>query len=163
MVWHSLCTFVPGRLRLQSHRLTEPRGSLRLRAFAAHVAVIVGGAAFLALTPVTVSWPPDALEGGELAAWVLVISVVYYLALRAIFRRRRPVRQRLGADLDLTPRELEILRLIADSFTAKEIAETLCISPKTVAAHRSHILRKLGVRDRVALTRYAIRIGLVDP
>jgi DNA-binding CsgD family transcriptional regulator len=154
---------VPPRLRLQHHRLTEPRGSLRLRAFAAHVTVVVGGAAFLALSPLTVSWPLAPLEGGELAAWVLVISVVYYLALRVIFQRRRPVRQSVGADVDLTPRELEILRLIADSYTTKEIAETLCISPKTVAAHRGHILRKLGVKDRVALTRYAIKRGLVDP
>jgi DNA-binding CsgD family transcriptional regulator len=153
---------VPHRLRLQGH-LTEPRGSLRFRAFAAHVAVIVGGAAFLALSPETVSWPLVPLEGGELAAWVLVISVVYYLALGLIFQRRRPVRQRLDADVDLTPRELEILRLIADSYTTKEIAETLCISPKTVAAHRGHILRKVGVKDRVALTRYAIKRGLVDP
>jgi DNA-binding CsgD family transcriptional regulator len=141
----------------------EPRGSLRLRAFAAHVAVVVGGAAFLALSPETVSWPLVPLEGGELAAWVLVISVVYYLALGVIFQRRRPVRQRLDADVNLTPREHEILRLIADSYTTKEIAETLCISPKTVAAHRGHILRKVGVKDRVALTRYAIKGGLVDP
>jgi DNA-binding CsgD family transcriptional regulator len=154
---------VPARLRLQRHRVMGPRGSLRLRAFAAHVAIIVGGAAFLALSPVTVSWPLVPLEGGELAAWVLVISVVYYLALGVIFQRRRPVRQRLDADVDLTPRELEILRLIADSYTTKEIAETLCISPKTVAAHRGHILRKVGVKDRVALTRYAIKRGLVDP
>jgi DNA-binding CsgD family transcriptional regulator len=154
---------VPARLRVQRHRVMEPRVSLRLRAFAAHLAVIVGGAAFLALSPVTVSWPLVPLEGGELAAWVLVISVVYYLALGLIFQRRRPVPQRLDADVDLTPRELEILRLIADSYTTKEIAETLCISPKTVAAHRGHILRKLGVKDRVALTRYAIKRGLVDP
>jgi DNA-binding CsgD family transcriptional regulator len=154
---------VPARLRLQRHRVLEPRGSLRLRAFAAHVAVIAGGAAFLALSPATVSWPLVPLEGGQLAAWALVMSVVYYLALGLIFRRRRPVRQRLDADVDLTPRELEILRLIADSYTTQEIAETLCLSPKTVAAHRGHILRKLGVKDRVALTRYAIRRGLVDP
>ena len=154
---------VPARLRLQRYRLTEPRSSLRLRVFAAHLAVIVGGAAFLALSPVTVGWPLVPIEGGELAGWVLAISVVYYLALRVIFQRRRPLRQVLDADVDLTPRELEILRLIAASYTAKEIAETLSISPKTVAAHRSHILRKLGVKDRVALTRYAMKRGLVDP
>jgi DNA-binding CsgD family transcriptional regulator len=79
-----------------------------------------------------------------------------------VFRRQRPSR-RYQSDLGLTAREVEIVRLIADGYTAKEIAETLCISPKTVDAHRGHILRKLGVKDRVGLTRYAIRRGLVDP
>jgi DNA-binding NarL/FixJ family response regulator len=63
----------------------------------------------------------------------------------------------------LTPRENEVLKLIAESHTAKEIAELLVISEKTVERHRSNILEKLGARDRVALTRYAIRRGLVEP
>lgn len=63
----------------------------------------------------------------------------------------------------LTPRELEIVKLIAESYTSREIAETLVISEKTVERHRSNILEKLGFRDRVALTRYAIRRGLVEP
>ncbi|MDP1848591.1 MAG: LuxR C-terminal-related transcriptional regulator [Solirubrobacteraceae bacterium] len=62
----------------------------------------------------------------------------------------------------LTRREREIVTLIADSLTGKEIAEKLVISEKTVERHRGNILLKLGLRDRVALTRYAIRRGLVE-
>jgi DNA-binding NarL/FixJ family response regulator len=63
----------------------------------------------------------------------------------------------------LTPRELEIVKLVAEGSTSEEIAEALVISKKTVEHHRSHILEKLGMRDRVDLTRYAIRRGLVEP
>ena len=63
----------------------------------------------------------------------------------------------------LTPRELEIVKLVAEGRTSEEIAEALVISKKTVEHHRSHILEKLGMRDRVDLTRYAIRRGLVEP
>ena len=63
----------------------------------------------------------------------------------------------------LTPRELEILKLIAEAHTSKEIAALLTISVKTVERHRENILDKLGMRDRVELTRYAIRRGLVEP
>jgi DNA-binding NarL/FixJ family response regulator len=63
----------------------------------------------------------------------------------------------------LTPRELEILKLVAEGHTTKEIAELLVISEKTVERHRSNLLDKLGMRDRVDLTRYAIRRGLVEP
>jgi DNA-binding NarL/FixJ family response regulator len=63
----------------------------------------------------------------------------------------------------LTPRELEIVKLVAEGSTSEEIATALTISKKTVEHHRSHILEKLGMRDRVDLTRYAIRRGLVEP
>ena len=63
----------------------------------------------------------------------------------------------------LTPRELEVLKLIAEAYTSKEIAEALFISIKTVDRHRQNILDKLGMRDRVELTRYAIRRGLIQP
>ena len=63
----------------------------------------------------------------------------------------------------LTPRELEVLKLIAEARTSKEIAATLVISIKTVERHRQNILDKLGMRDRVELTRYAIRRGLIQP
>jgi DNA-binding NarL/FixJ family response regulator len=72
--------------------------------------------------------------------------------------------QRDGAqDEPLTPRELEIVKLIAEAHSTKEIAELLVLSPKTVERHRANILEKLGLRDRVELTRYAIRRGLVQP
>ena len=63
----------------------------------------------------------------------------------------------------LTPREVEIVQLIAESHTSRDIAELLTISEKTVERHRANILEKLGLRDRVELTRYAIRRGLVEP
>jgi DNA-binding NarL/FixJ family response regulator len=63
----------------------------------------------------------------------------------------------------LTPRELEVLKLIAEGHSSKEIATTLVLSIKTVESHRANILSKLGMRDRVDLTRYAIRRGLIEP
>jgi DNA-binding NarL/FixJ family response regulator len=63
----------------------------------------------------------------------------------------------------LTPREIEIVKLVAEGYSSDEIAEALVISKKTVEHHRSHVLEKLGMRDRVELTRYAIRRGLVEP
>ena len=63
----------------------------------------------------------------------------------------------------LTPRELEIVKLVAEGYSSDEIAATLVISKKTVEHHRSHVLEKLGMRDRVELTRYAIRRGLIEP
>ena len=62
----------------------------------------------------------------------------------------------------LTPRELQVLKLIAEAKTSKEIAKELFISIKTVERHRQNILNKLGMSDRVELTRYAIRRGLIQ-
>jgi DNA-binding NarL/FixJ family response regulator len=63
----------------------------------------------------------------------------------------------------LTPREREVLKLIAEAHTSEQIAALLNVSRKTVERHRENILAKLGMRDRVQLTRYAIRRGLVEP
>ena len=63
----------------------------------------------------------------------------------------------------LTPRELQVLKLIAEAYTSDRIAAELSLSRRTVDRHRENILAKLGMRDRVELTRYAIRRGLVDP
>jgi DNA-binding NarL/FixJ family response regulator len=63
----------------------------------------------------------------------------------------------------LTPREEEVVKLVAEAHTNEEIGELLFISKKTVERHRANILEKLGMRDRVELTRYAIRRGLVEP
>ena len=63
----------------------------------------------------------------------------------------------------LTPRELEVVKLVAEAHTSAEIAALLVISPKTVERHRENVMAKLGMRDRVELTRYAIRRGLVEP
>ena len=63
----------------------------------------------------------------------------------------------------LTPREDEVVKLIAEAHSSKEIAQALTISLKTVERHRANILAKLGMRDRTELTRYAIRAGLIEP
>ena len=63
----------------------------------------------------------------------------------------------------LTPREQEVVKLIAEAHTNAQIAQVLHLSEKTVESHRGNVLRKLGMRDRVELVRYAIRRGLVEP
>ncbi|WP_223863397.1 MULTISPECIES: response regulator transcription factor [unclassified Streptomyces] len=63
----------------------------------------------------------------------------------------------------LTPREEEVLKLVAEGHSSKEIAEILFISVKTVHRHRANLLHKLGLHDRLELTRYAIRAGLIEP
>jgi DNA-binding NarL/FixJ family response regulator len=68
-----------------------------------------------------------------------------------------------GEPPELTPREQEVVKLIAEAHTNKTIAEILHLSEKTVESHRANVLQKLGMRDRVELVRYAIRHGLVEP
>jgi DNA-binding NarL/FixJ family response regulator len=63
----------------------------------------------------------------------------------------------------VTDREEEVLKLVAEGHSTREIAELLFISAKTVERHRSNIFAKLGLRDRLELTRYAIRAGLIEP
>jgi DNA-binding NarL/FixJ family response regulator len=63
----------------------------------------------------------------------------------------------------LTRRESEILALIAEGHTTREIADMLVISPRTVDRHRDNLLEKLELRNRIELTRYAIRAGLIEP
>jgi DNA-binding NarL/FixJ family response regulator len=63
----------------------------------------------------------------------------------------------------LSPREEEVVKLIAEAYTNVQIAATLHLAEKTVESHRANVLRKLGMRDRVELVRYAIRRGLVEP
>ena len=70
---------------------------------------------------------------------------------------------RAQPDDPLTPRELEVVKLIAEAYTNRQIAETLKVSEKTVESHRANVLAKLGMRDRVELARYAVRQGLVEP
>jgi DNA-binding NarL/FixJ family response regulator len=68
-----------------------------------------------------------------------------------------------GPTVPLTPREEEVVKLIAEAHTNAGIAEILHLSEKTVESHRANVLRKLGMRDRVELVRYAIRRGLIEP
>jgi DNA-binding NarL/FixJ family response regulator len=90
---------------------------------------------------------------------------LYPGAVRALMREyldRARAGEALHKDL-LTPREEEIVKLVAEAHTNDEIGDMLFISKKTVERHRANILEKLGMRDRVELTRYAIRRGLVEP
>ena len=70
---------------------------------------------------------------------------------------------RPDVDDPLTPREREVVKLIAEAYNNRQIAETLKVSEKTVESHRANVLAKLGMRDRVELARYAVRRGLVEP
>jgi DNA-binding NarL/FixJ family response regulator len=88
---------------------------------------------------------------------------LYPAAVQALVREVIETSAERGEYEPLTPRELEVVKLIAEGNTSKEIAETLFLSVKTVERHRANILDKLGLRDRVELTRYAIRRGLIEP
>ena len=68
-----------------------------------------------------------------------------------------------GQIKDLTPREFEVFRLLADSKSVSEIAGILNISPKTVGHHMTHIKEKLGIRNIAGLTHLAIRLGIITP
>jgi DNA-binding NarL/FixJ family response regulator len=89
-------------------------------------------------------------------------SFLYPPTIRTLMRTYldNPGQQRHSA---LSDREEEVTKLVAESHTTEEIARLLSISPRTVERHRENILAKLGMRDRIALTRWAIRHGLVEP
>ena len=87
---------------------------------------------------------------------------LYPAGVTALVRERLERGDPSAADV-LTPRETQVVKLIAEGHTSREIAGLLVISEHTVERHRERILEKLGLRDRVALTRYAIRRGLVEP
>lgn len=92
-------------------------------------------------------------------------SFLYPKAVGALVRDYlgRVDRGELSAPDVLSPRETEVVKLIADGHTSREIGEILSISANTVERHRSNVLEKLELRDRVALTLYAVRRGLVEP
>jgi DNA-binding NarL/FixJ family response regulator len=92
-------------------------------------------------------------------------SFIYPPAARSLMRDylERVERGEKPAADPLTAREVEVVKLVAEGHSNREIAEELVISEKTVEGHRGNILEKLGMHDRVELTRYAIRRGLVEP
>lgn len=107
--------------------------------------------------------PPDTLLNGirTVATGAALLDPDVTRQLVGKYAARiRPVDDDPG-DTPLTPRELEILRLIADGFSNSEIAVTLMISPETVKTFVSRMLAKLGLRDRVQAVIYAFRQGLV--
>ncbi|MCF3122315.1 response regulator transcription factor [Streptomyces arenae] len=90
---------------------------------------------------------------------------VYPGALKALIRDHlERVRRGDGVpERTITDREEEILKLVAEGNTSQQIADLLFISVKTVERHRANLLQKLGLKDRLELTRYAIRVGLIEP
>jgi DNA-binding NarL/FixJ family response regulator len=92
-------------------------------------------------------------------------SFLYPAAVTALLRDHleRASRGEAVPEDPLSPREVDVIKLIAEGHTSDEIAGVLFISSKTVDRHRANILAKLGMRNRVELTRYAIRRGLVQP
>jgi DNA-binding NarL/FixJ family response regulator len=74
--------------------------------------------------------------------------------------------RRVGSEFDaldrLTPRQREVLQLIAEGRTSREIAQLLGISVKTVESHRTHLMDRLDIHDIAGLVRYAVRTGLID-
>jgi DNA-binding NarL/FixJ family response regulator len=94
------------------------------------------------------------------------IAFLYPAAVTALIRDYLDRARIDGEDAPmdpLTPREQDVVKLIAEGHTSEEIAETLHTAKKTVDRHRANVLEKLGMRNRVDLTRYAIRRGLVEP
>lgn len=101
------------------------------------------------------------------------------LALRAVMRAEtylspavskyvvtdylRRINSGAGGEEQLTPRQREVLRLIAEGHTAREIAEALTISVKTVETHRTLLMERLDIHDIAGLVRYAVRVGIVVP
>jgi DNA-binding NarL/FixJ family response regulator len=90
-------------------------------------------------------------------------SFVYAGAVNALIRDYLERGEDPTQGDSLSVRELEILKLVAEGRTTREIADIFVLAEKTVERHRSNILAKLGMRDRVDLTRYAIRRGLIEP
>lgn len=96
-------------------------------------------------------------------------------ALRAVLRGERYVAPSLSQYLDqvdageiverppLTPRQREVLQLIAEGHSTRAIADKLTVSVKTIETHRAQIMERLGIRDVASLTRYALRMGMVSP
>lgn len=88
---------------------------------------------------------------------------VYPPTLRAEVRERLRHGPPDGDPDPLTARETEVVKLVAEGHSSKDIGDLLHISERTVERHRANVLEKLDLPDRVALTRYAIRRGLIEP
>ena len=92
-------------------------------------------------------------------------SFLYPRAVTALIREylEQARRGEAAPEDPLTPRELQVVKLIAEGHSSDQIAEALVISRKTVDHHRANILVKHGMRSVAELTRYAIRRGLIEP
>jgi DNA-binding NarL/FixJ family response regulator len=88
---------------------------------------------------------------------------LYPAAVTTVIRSHLERRREEPGHDPLTPREQEVVKLIAEGLSGREIGQVLDISPRTVERHRANVLEKLGLQDRVDVTRYAIRRGLIEP
>jgi DNA-binding NarL/FixJ family response regulator len=138
----------------------------RLRSESANVRILVfSGTRDQALIVETLKCRPhgfvgkhDALATFLEALRIIVAGKLYFSAIASALWA-----DSLNGDpVDLTPREIEILQLVAESRSNKEIAGLLGLAQKTVENHRAHMMEKLHLHDVAALTRYAVRRGLVS-
>ena len=90
-------------------------------------------------------------------------AAAYALHQVAEASRALVVAGQVGGPAHLTAREAQVLRLIAEGASTRDISERLFISPKTADNHIQHIYTKLGVTNRAAATRWALDHGLVEP
>jgi DNA-binding NarL/FixJ family response regulator len=102
------------------------------------------------------------LENISKGEYFLDSSVSQQVVKRLMESPAKEAKVRDAAYGALTPREQQVMRLIAEGLSTKEIAEKLYISPKTVENHRSNILNKLGMHSTHELIRYAAKLGLID-
>jgi DNA-binding NarL/FixJ family response regulator len=101
----------------------------------------------------------EAVAGGELFLDSSLSATVVESLINAPIKEARLKNEEYGS---LTPREQEIMRLLAEGLAPRDIAEKLCISPKTVENHRASIMNKLNLHNTMELVRYAARLGLID-
>jgi DNA-binding NarL/FixJ family response regulator len=158
-------------LDVQMPRMTGLQATVEIRAHAPDISVLI-----LSMHD-DERYLYEALQAGA-AGYVLKreADTVLVDAVRAVNRgepfmtnaaERSLVREWMADDSTgpvepLTLREREVLKLIAEAHTNREIGEVLHLAEKTVESHRANLLRKLGMRDRVELVRYAIRRGLIE-
>ena len=132
---------------------------------AAHLALPAIMAAIRTVRPtVPVIFLTEPGEEQHTAAWIragvedVVPRDAIGLSAEAV-RRALEVRQPLAR---LSPRQIQVLRLITDGMTSRDIAAALGLSEKTVETHRSAVAQRLGIRDVAGLVRYAVRVGLTS-
>jgi DNA-binding NarL/FixJ family response regulator len=101
----------------------------------------------------------NAVLNGE---YFMDMSVSKQVVKKLLGLQEKEIKVSDNAYNTLTPREQEVMALVAEGFSTKDIGERLFISPKTVENHRSNILQKLGLRSTIELARYAAKLGLID-
>jgi DNA-binding NarL/FixJ family response regulator len=155
---------MPGRTGLQAAReLTRRRPKLRVLMLSMHdleeyclQALKAGASGYVLKTAAE----RDLVEACRAA--MRGEAFLYPPTVRMLVRAFTDAGDDIESLAPLTPREQEVVKLVAEAHTTEEIAALLHISRRTVERHRENILAKLGMRDRVQLTRYAIRHGLVE-